>query len=738
MSDDRAEETRPAVCWLDVFPWVKAVGVDHSGDTSAWWNEPVDQPGSDRRADRLAQISGLAIERLGRWTIGQIFPGVPGQTRLDLLHLNSRARNAVGRAGCTTVNDLQNVELADILDWQRVGVGTVDNLLRTLADVATGAPVPTSPSDPSSTVRQVFAAIPVGLDQPWMSALVTDLGVVASWLAAVGAADTDVLRTPLPEGTPAAVLDARQRIGTLTVTDVLGPERAGLDAAELLDRSIRTLDARARLILRRRLFADAPVTLDDLGNELGVTRERVRQIEAKARATMVETIGPGGQLKTLAEATRSLIGSVLPLQALLDLVPALANEVGSAGQPAWRVLDRLDDAFEIESGWCVAPTMQAAQSALQTRLSEVANAHGVVRIEDIGEISGTIAVERRRESLIAWLQYCGYFVEGDHVVTRRQRIGDLAASILSIVGTPLPTEELLARFGVERTLSSVRNALAVDDRFERVDRDCWALAEWGLDAYTGLRALVRDEVAAAGGQIEMDRLIERITGQYTVSASSVVAYASSPPFKATGGVVRIASGETVVRKTPAQTRRLYRRADGWVYRIRVTKDHLRGSGFVAPIALAGLLGVQFGETRLLDSPLGAQPVHWTGIQPAFGSIRRLLIAADIAADRDLLLKLDDSGKFDIEPVRSSTDSALADALALIGADEDVVNPAGTFASAVGLPVGSSVSTILGAYRERGDTDVFDLLVTCREVLEVADAPAVDPATVEIDEILDLL
>lgn len=41
-------------------------------------------------------------------------------------------------------------------------------------------------------------------------------------------------------------------------------------------------DERARVILYERLFADEPRTLDSLGEEFGVSRERARQIEAKA------------------------------------------------------------------------------------------------------------------------------------------------------------------------------------------------------------------------------------------------------------------------------------------------------------------------------------------------------------------------------------------------------------------------------------------------------------------------
>lgn len=75
-------------------------------------------------------------------------------------------------------------------------------------------------------------------------------------------------------------------IESTLVGDGLSRMEADVDAGESL-REIERIAARLGLsetqwkVLRERILADAPKTLDELGREVCVTRERIRQIEAK-------------------------------------------------------------------------------------------------------------------------------------------------------------------------------------------------------------------------------------------------------------------------------------------------------------------------------------------------------------------------------------------------------------------------------------------------------------------------
>lgn len=60
----------------------------------------------------------------------------------------------------------------------------------------------------------------------------------------------------------------------------------GRSATWLADTAVAELSPRERNIVERRLMSDEPETLEQLGAAFGVSKERVRQIEERAKERM--------------------------------------------------------------------------------------------------------------------------------------------------------------------------------------------------------------------------------------------------------------------------------------------------------------------------------------------------------------------------------------------------------------------------------------------------------------------
>jgi hypothetical protein len=109
--------------------------------------------------------------------------------------------------------------------------------------------------------------------------------VIAAWGVAEGGARTlgDLFTlAPAAAGLPADVARHWDRLAQLSLRPLAGPAEPDGHVTQLAEQLLGDTDERRRLILTSRTFAPDKQTYDFLARELGISRERVRQLEESA------------------------------------------------------------------------------------------------------------------------------------------------------------------------------------------------------------------------------------------------------------------------------------------------------------------------------------------------------------------------------------------------------------------------------------------------------------------------
>ncbi|GAB2635363.1 hypothetical protein [Nocardia goodfellowii] len=554
------------------------------------------------------------------------------------------------------------------------------------------------------------AAFPVA----FASADFDDLGLSAKVrLALAGHADLPALGTrtmrqlaALPGIGPAA----RAEIGAALVRCSIPARFAGPAVAEF-ESFVAGLSDRDRFLLTARILAAKPKTLISCGTELGISRERVNQLDSRLRTQVRTMFQASGVLRRAADV---LAGAARPMAALArvcDSAPELAAPVPGLGMRLWQVLIRLDERIDVIDGWIVGTSIESARQRVRKTLAASASAEGLVEIVVAAAEFGLPAEETEQ-----MLNYLGYRVLDRHVLLRSTSVHDAIAAVLALSGEPMTVAEIQAAVVPRRSVSSIRNAMVADDRFGKADRTRWGLTRWGT-RYVPIHRQIGEILDAHGGRIELEELVRQVTRSFDVRPVSVRTYAATGEYVTTAGVVTRRERSYTPRKSPTKTRGLYREGEVFRWRTTIAAAHIKGSAFNLPSALAGLIGVGPNHPVELASRLGPQAVLWVSVQARCGTIKRFVDDLGLSAGDEVFLEFTPGAtglRFDVVPVIAATGGdKLRRALAATGHSGATRLPKSelpaALAEAVWLPAATDLPAVGEVLRARGETELAQLV-----------------------------
>lgn len=268
--------------------------------------------------------------------LSEVLPGLVtiGSEPLTTSGFPARVFNALTRSDVCTWGELGSMRILDLLEIRNLGILSARHLvaaalwrmLELARDLAMVGPLalnrpPAAPS-PDDSIVAGYLAMPIRALAEWAARErdATQMGDILCLGPGLG-------------WIPAELRAAWEQASEHTLASLLGPHRLP-PPAELITRLLAQCDERERLILTDRVLTDTPPTLSNLAARLGISPERIRQLQARMGVKLRSSIRSSqfAPLRWRVEDLADVLGTMLPAGS-----PALASGL------AWATRDFPDE-----------------------------------------------------------------------------------------------------------------------------------------------------------------------------------------------------------------------------------------------------------------------------------------------------------------------------------------------------------------------------------------------------------
>ena len=307
-----------------------------------------------------------------------------------------------------------------------------------------------------------------------------------------------------------------------------------------LGRLALTIDAASETeckIIEHRLLRTPPTTLEEVGSQVGVTRERIRQVQARIERKIHAALGRG--LRIIAATLKEPLGHVVSQSELEDRIDELLPADKGLATRLLRKALLNDMGFTLDNGVYLDERAMEQLEHIRATIRRLADDVGLV---DEQRLVASLPSEE-------WEQWWPW-------VRERSGLHDLFGSIgirdsgkarakaaLISIGRPATREEIarMCGFGENKTGSH----LSVIPSVVKADKDRWGLKDWVDDEYEGIVGEIIQRIEEDGGATTTERLLTELPTKFGVNPVSVRAYMQTPKFVIRDGWISLANTSSI-------------------------------------------------------------------------------------------------------------------------------------------------------------------------------------------------
>ena len=333
-------------------------------------------------------------------------------------------------------------------------------------------------------------------------------------------------------------------MATTGATKEVQADKTGFKPKAIVRKLLTSLPERSRTVLEARFGLGAVpdrVTLESIGKKYGITRERVRQIENHALASLKKSPAFGEAAAAFGELER-IVDSLGGIVCEDDLLNFITKDKSMQNHIYFLLV--LGDSFkykkeddEINRCWYVDPQLatqvETALKGLYEGLSdEDLIPEGEMLDRFLKELQQINDRHRNDEVVRRWLKISkkvgknplGEWGQAHSSNVKTKGIRDYAYLAVKKHGSPLHFKEVSAliekMFNRAAHVATTHNELIKDERFVLVGRGMYALKEWGY-AQGVVRDVIRN-ILRESGPLTKDQIVEKVLKERHVKPGTVV------------------------------------------------------------------------------------------------------------------------------------------------------------------------------------------------------------------------
>ena len=336
----------------------------------------------------------------------------------------------------------------------------------------------------------------------------------------------------------ASTIGITPALDSFAIRDLTKGRRITDTITERLTVLLASTTPRERLIFERRVFVDTPQRLEELGQLVEVSRQRVGQIEKRLQQTVEMRVGTEIDIVAalLGEQMRPIMDAV-ELDTLISKMFTGSEEKLAVDIAVWMVKSHLN--YSCVDGICLNEAALDIVRSLQEVANKTADDMGLL---DEKALRDPLPSDEWNDFFPQLIERCEFHQIGS-CLALRDTVGARVKAALIEIGRIATTEEIASMSGIDS--AQIGSQLSRIPTIARADKTRWGLAEWIEDEYEGVTEEIIQRINEDGGATPLERLVEEIPRLFGVSEASVQISVGTPQFVLQDGYVSMADESSI-------------------------------------------------------------------------------------------------------------------------------------------------------------------------------------------------